>query len=136
MDNINRIGYDALRGIYNVLDKIYIMTLFIVAFDDQQCYAELLFGDVDKCIKMLQERYDEDIMDFHKYLNLDNSDNADGIEEMKVELIKGLDDNNYLKSLYEEDEFALVIYEMDKRLNQMDKNSIELNVKMFSDLLN
>lgn len=136
MDNINRIGYDALRGIYNVQDKIYIMTLFIVAFDDQQCYAELLFGDVDKCIKMLQERYDEDIMDFHKYLNLDNSNNADGIEEMKVELIKGLDDNNYLKSLYEEDEFALVIYEMDKRLNQMDKNSIKLNVKMFSDLLN
>ena len=136
MDNINRIGYDALRGIYNVQDKIYIMTLFIVAFDDQQCYAELLFGDVDKCIKMLQERYDEDIMDFHKYLNLDNGNNADGIEEMKVELIKGLDDNNYLKSLYEEDEFALVIYEMDKRLNQMDKNSIKLNVKMFSDLLN
>lgn len=136
MDNINRIGYDALRGIYNVQDKIYIMTLFIVAFDDQQCYAELLFGDVDKCIKMLQERYDEDIMDFHKYLNLDNSNNADSIEEMKVELIKGLDDNNYLKSLYEEDEFALVIYEMDKRLNQMDKNSIKLNVKMFSDLLN
>lgn len=136
MDNINRIGYDALRGIYNVQDKIYTMTLFIVAFDDQQCYAELLFGDVDKCIKMLQERYDEDIMDFHKYLNLDNSNNADGIEEMKVELIKGLDDNNYLKSLYEEDEFALVIYEMDKRLNQMDKNSIKLNVKMFSDLLN
>lgn len=53
MDNINRIGYDAFRGIYNVQDKIYIMTLFIVAFDDQQCYAELLFGDVDKnwCVK-------------------------------------------------------------------------------------
>lgn len=127
IDRFHEIVYDSLRDVRNIDDKVFISSLFIVAEDNYKAYAELLYGSVDKCIEILKEVYDHEVMDFNNYIRMENVNVKNGIELTKAELIKH-DYKGFYKAVYNKDEFALAICDICNKSKNAYESKADLDV--------
>lgn len=128
---IEQIIYDTTRGILNIEDKLSIATLFLFCEKlGTKKLAELLYNeDLEQFIYDLQDEYSSYDVDFSIRLNNKNVHDAffKTLEKYKLKN----DSNGFLKAVYNEDEFAMVIcdiinYRFDKiEFNKFTNNLFE-----------
>ena len=109
---IETIIYDTTREIYSVEDKLRIATIFLFCNEkDSKLFAELLYTDNhEQFVDNLNVEYQEYELDFSIRLNDRNVNNSfyKTIEKVKEKY----DPDEYYKALFENDPFALVIYDI------------------------
>jgi len=109
---IESIIYETTREIYSVEDKLRIATIFLFCNEkDSKLFAELLYTENHaEFIDKLNMQYSEYEIDFHIKLGDKNVSNCffKTIEKVKAKY----DSDGFYKALFENDEFALVIYEI------------------------
>ena len=109
---IENIIYDTTREIYSVEDKLRIATIFLFCNQkDSKLFAELLYTDNhEQFIDNLNTEYQEYEIDFSIRLNDRNVNNSFNKTLEKVK--EKYDPDGYYKALFENDPFALVIYDI------------------------
>ena len=109
---IETIIYDTTREIYSVEDKLRIATIFLFCNEkDSKLFSELLYTDnYEQFIDNLNTEYQEYELDFSIRLNDRNVYNSfiKTLEKVKEKY----DPDGYYKALFENDPFALVIYDI------------------------
>lgn len=109
---IENIIYDTTREIYSVEDKLRIATIFLFCNEkDSKLFSELLYTKNHiKFIDSLNSKYQEYEIDFSIRLEDRNVKNSfyKTLEKVKEKY----DSDGYYKALYENDPFALVIYDI------------------------
>ena len=109
---IETIIYDTTREIYSVEDKLRIATIFLFCNEkDSKLFAELLYTDNHELfVDNLNVEYQEYELDFSIRLNDRNVNNSfyKTLEKVKEKY----DPDEYYKALFENDPFALVIYDI------------------------
>lgn len=107
--NIEEIIYRTTREIYSVEDKLRIATIFLFCEKIGSLkLSELLYTDNHiKFIEEITKEYNAYDVDFS--INFSNPNVKSAFYKMLDEVKKQVDNDGYLKALYEKDEFALVI---------------------------
>jgi len=107
--NIEKIIYQTTREVYSVEDKLRIATIFLFCEKlGSLKLSELLYTDNHiKFIEEITKEYDSYDVDFS--INFSNPNVKSAFYKTLDEVKKQVDNDGYLKALYEKDEFALVI---------------------------
>lgn len=110
--NIEKIIYQTTREIYSVEDKLRIATIFLFCEKlGSLKLSELLYTDNHiKFIEEITKEYNAYDVDFS--INFSNPNVKSAFYKTLDEVRKQVDNDGYLKALYEKDEFALVINEI------------------------
>lgn len=107
--NIQPILYETTRNLYNLEDKLSIAVLILFSWKlGSKTFSNLLYTkNLKKFIKSLNKEY----KDYE--VNLDVRINDQGVKDALIKTIDKVrqteDKDGYLKALFENDEFALVI---------------------------
>jgi hypothetical protein len=109
---IENIIYETTRGIYSVEDKLSIATVFIFCWKmNSKLFAELLYcNDHVEFIDNLNAEYKDYEVDFS--IRLADKNVKDCFYKTLEKVKEKYDDNGFFKALFEGDEFALVIAEI------------------------
>ena len=107
--NIEKIIYQTTREVYSVEDKLRIATIFLFCEKlGSLKLSELLYTDNHiKFIEEITKEYSSYDVDFS--INFSNPNVKSAFYKTLDEVKKQVDNDGYLKALYEKDEFALVI---------------------------
>ena len=110
--NIEKIIYQTTREVYSVEDKLRIATIFLFCEKlGSLKLSELLYTDNHiKFIEEITKEYDSYDVDFS--INFSNPNVKSAFYKTLDEVKKQVDNDGYLKALYEKDEFALVIHQI------------------------
>ena len=107
LDKLNKLGYDNLRALHNVTDKVNIMSCIIYAREDDKKYANFMYGDgITSVVKELADK--EIVFD----TAWDNKNVLECIKLMQDSIISIDDSDGYYKALYDGDGYAQAIYEI------------------------
>ena len=106
---IEPIIYETTRGIYSVEDKLSIASLILFSWQlGSKTFCELLYtDDYSKFISDLSDEYKS--YDINLTVNLEDKQINNALIKTIEKVRERYDDNGFLKALYEEDEFAIVI---------------------------
>jgi len=109
---IEPIIYETTRGIYSVEDKLSIASLILFSWKlGSKTFCKLLYtDDYSKFISELSDKYKS--YDIKLAVKLEDKQINNALIKTIEKVREKYDDNNFLKALYEGDEFAIVIDEI------------------------
>ena len=109
---IEKIIYDTTRECLNLQDKLSIATVFLFCQKfNQKKFAELLYTkNHQRFVYDLNIEFKNFGVDFS--IRFEDRNVSSAFYKTLIKVIEKEDSNGYLKALHENDEFALVIYEI------------------------
>jgi hypothetical protein len=105
---------DSCRFITNLEQKILLSTLFIFCYNDSKTFANLLYTDELESFLIDLENNNHEIIKEQDYIQKIIYDKfvLNAFYRTREVLIKKLDNDNFLKCLFENDPMAIAVYEI------------------------